>query len=60
LVIELLRDLAHERGRAVVIVTHDDRILPYADRIVHIADGKISNAEIPAPHHSRALASTHN
>ncbi len=44
LVIELLRDLAHERGRAVVIVTHDDRILSYADRIVRIADGKILDA----------------
>lgn len=40
-VLELLRELAHERGRAVVIVTHDSRALTYADRIVHIEDGKI-------------------
>lgn len=40
-VIELLQGLAHARGRAVVIVTHDNRILPFADRIVHIADGRI-------------------
>lgn len=60
LVIELLRDLAHERGRAVVIVTHDDRILSYADRIVRIADGKILDSEISAQHHSLALASAHN
>lgn len=60
LVIELLRDLAHERGRAVVIVTHDDRILSYADRIVRIADGKILDADIPTPHHSLAIASAHN
>lgn len=60
LVIELLRDLAHERGRAVVIVTHDDRILSYADRIVRIADGKILDAEISTQHHSLALASAHN
>ena len=43
LVIELLRDLAHKRGRAVVVVTHDDRILGYADRIVRIADGQIQS-----------------
>lgn len=40
-VIELLQDLAQMGGRAVVIVTHDNRILPFADRIVHIADGRI-------------------
>ena len=43
-VLELLRELAHERGRAVVIVTHDSRALTYADRIVHIEDGKIEPA----------------
>ena len=40
-VMEMLTRLAHERGRAVVIVTHDTRALEYADRIIHIEDGKI-------------------
>ena len=40
-VIRLLRDLAHERRRAVVLVTHDSRILEFADRIVGIEDGRI-------------------
>jgi len=44
-VLELLRELAHERGRAVVIVTHDNRALSYADRIVHIEDGRIAEPE---------------
>lgn len=44
-VLELLRELAHERGRAVVIVTHDNRALSYADRIVHIEDGRIAENE---------------
>ncbi len=44
-VVELLRDLAHARGRAVVLVTHDNRILSYADRIVHIADGRVVDRE---------------
>ncbi|MBI4697111.1 MAG: ABC transporter ATP-binding protein [Gammaproteobacteria bacterium] len=41
-VVTLLRDLAHEKGRAVVIVTHDPRIEDLADRIVHIEDGQIA------------------
>lgn len=43
LVIELLSGLAREQGRAVVVVTHDPRVLPYARRIIHIADGRIES-----------------
>ena len=46
-VMAMLRDLAHTQGRAVVIVTHDTRIIEFADRIAHINDGKFS--EPPAP-----------
>jgi putative ABC transport system ATP-binding protein len=53
-VIRLLRDLAHSRDRAVVIVTHDSRVMEFADRLVHIEDGRIAspemeNQEEPAP-----------
>jgi putative ABC transport system ATP-binding protein len=40
-VIRLLRETALAPQRAIIIVTHDDRILPYADRIVRMADGRI-------------------
>ena len=40
---ELFSRLAHEQGRAVVIVTHDPRILALGDRVVHIADGRIAH-----------------
>jgi putative ABC transport system ATP-binding protein len=40
-VIELLQRLAHVHGRAVVMVTHDPRVLPFGDRIVHLEDGRI-------------------
>jgi putative ABC transport system ATP-binding protein len=40
-VMALLRRLAHERDRSVVIVTHDSRMLGYADRIVRLEDGRI-------------------
>jgi len=51
-VMEMMSDLAHKRGRAVVIVTHDSRVLSFADRIVTIEDGKVSNrndAELVPP-----------
>lgn len=38
-VTELLKKLSSERGHTVVVVTHDNRIFHYADRIVHIEDG---------------------
>jgi putative ABC transport system ATP-binding protein len=43
-VMDLLRALAHERDRSVVIVTHDNRMLTYADRIVRMEDGRITDA----------------
>jgi putative ABC transport system ATP-binding protein len=39
--IALLCDAARKDGRAVVIVSHDTRIAPHADRVVHMADGRI-------------------
>lgn len=42
---ELLRELAHEDRRAVVAVTHDPRMQAYADRVIDIADGKVTGDE---------------
>jgi putative ABC transport system ATP-binding protein len=41
-VMEMMSSLAHKRGRAVVIVTHDSRVLSFGDRIVKIEDGAIA------------------
>jgi len=49
-VMQMMKDLAHKRDRAVVIVTHDPRVAEFADRTVHIEDGlvvKKSDIEIP-------------
>jgi len=46
-VIGLLRRLSKEQGRAVVIVTHDPRVLEFGDRILHLEDGKIVLQEFP-------------
>jgi putative ABC transport system ATP-binding protein len=44
-VMEVLADVAKER--AVMVVTHDPRTLPFADRIVRIEDGLITGEERP-------------
>jgi putative ABC transport system ATP-binding protein len=41
-VIDLMQHLARERGTTIMLVTHDNRILDVADRIVHLEDGKLS------------------
>ena len=40
-VVHLIRDEMKARGTAAIIVTHDDRITHYADRTVHMVDGRI-------------------
>ena len=44
-VIELLQKLARVHGRAVVMVTHDPRVLSFGDRIIHLEDGRIVREE---------------
>jgi putative ABC transport system ATP-binding protein len=46
-VVELLRDTAHS-GATVVMVTHDYRILPYADRIYRMEDGLLTGTDVSA------------
>jgi putative ABC transport system ATP-binding protein len=40
-VIELLRTRAHEGGGTVLVSSHDARIIPYADRVCYLEDGKL-------------------
>jgi putative ABC transport system ATP-binding protein len=40
-VAELLERVAREQGVAVLMVTHDHRILDVADRVVHLEDGRL-------------------
>lgn len=40
-VLDLFLNVARTPGRAVIIVTHDNRIFPYADRIARMDDGEI-------------------
>lgn len=47
-VIELLRDAAHQRGAAVLCVSHDARLLPFVDVYYHLDDGRLERRELPA------------
>jgi len=40
-VVNLIQELCREQGASVVMVTHDNRILDVADRILHLEDGQI-------------------
>jgi putative ABC transport system ATP-binding protein len=48
-VIELLRRTAVGPDRALVIVTHDARIFPFADRIARMDDGRVVRIENATP-----------
>lgn len=45
---ELLRQVAVEPERAVIVVTHDSRIFGFGDRIVTMTDGRVVRVEAPS------------
>ncbi len=45
IVMNELKQLANQ-GKAVAVVTHDTRLTPFADRIIYVIDGGISNKPI--------------
>jgi len=49
----LLRQVANEWGRSVVVVTHDPRIAAHADRIVFLKDGSIVDQTVLEPANGR-------
>ncbi len=61
IVIKLLQRAAKEHGAAVICVTHDPRLEAYADRVIHIEDGRIlddrrtTGAPAPAATHHPEL-----
>ncbi|MBF2025169.1 MAG: DevA family ABC transporter ATP-binding protein [Oscillatoriales cyanobacterium C42_A2020_001] len=44
-VVEIMQRLAKQQGSAILLVTHDNRILDVADRILYMEDGRLSNLE---------------
>jgi putative ABC transport system ATP-binding protein len=46
-VIELLRAAAHARGSSIFVVSHDERMRPFADVIYHLEDGQLTREDNP-------------
>jgi putative ABC transport system ATP-binding protein len=44
-IVEIMQALAKQQGCTILIVTHDNRILDIADRIVHMEDGQLHDLE---------------
>lgn len=42
---QLFANIAHDDQKAVVIVTHDDRLREFSDNVYKIVDGKLSNTD---------------
>jgi putative ABC transport system ATP-binding protein len=42
-VLELLRNVAVQPDRGVIVVTHDSRIFHFGDRMVTMSDGRIES-----------------
>ena len=45
-VMDLLRHLGREQRAAVIVVTHDERMIEGFDRVYHMTDGRITNAAL--------------
>ena len=44
-VMEVIRKVAVQPDRAVIVVTHDNRVFDFGDRIMHMTDGRIEKVE---------------
>ncbi len=49
IVLELLRAAAHARRASIFVVSHDDRMKPYADVIYHLDEGRLEVELNPVP-----------
>jgi putative ABC transport system ATP-binding protein len=45
-VVEIMQQLAKEQQCAILMVTHDNRVLDIADKIIHIEDGRLIKEEL--------------
>jgi putative ABC transport system ATP-binding protein len=46
-VMEILREIASDPKQAVLVVTHDNRVYHFADRIVTMNDGRVTGELAP-------------
>ncbi len=49
-ILRLLQDTCREKGMTVIVITHNTALVPMADRVIHIKNGKVSKMELnPEP-----------
>ena len=44
-VMELIKSIAKDNNQTIVMVTHDRSLASYADKVIHILDGKVQSIE---------------
>jgi putative ABC transport system ATP-binding protein len=44
-VLKLMADLRAQTGKTFIVASHDPTVSTYADRVLHILDGKIASIE---------------
>jgi putative ABC transport system ATP-binding protein len=52
----LLHDACQNDGMTAVVVTHDARLASWADRVVFLRDGRVTDQAAPAPGPESLLA----
>jgi putative ABC transport system ATP-binding protein len=55
-VMGLLHDACKDAGMTAVVVTHDAQLASWADRVVFLRDGRVTDQTVPAPGHESLLA----
>ena len=48
-VMGLIKEVACQPDRAVIVVTHDSRVYDFGDRIVEMADGRVEKVSVLTP-----------
>jgi putative ABC transport system ATP-binding protein len=59
-VMDLLKRVAVQSDRAVIVVTHDSRVFRFGDRIVYMSDGHIERVETPEERSRLARSDSEN
>ncbi len=47
-VMDLLRQLVEQEGTTAIVATHDPAVAAFADAVVHLDDGMVTEAAAPA------------
>lgn len=52
-IMDLIAGMAEKYGQTILLVSHDNEASSYADRIVHIRDGKIENIDVKEKYYEK-------